>query len=238
MATQNTDNESEHFKKVAESYESLFGLNSPAAIRKVERLCNIFFHWLDKGPDGPILELGAGTGFYTRHLAPRFVNREYIASDLTPAMLEIAAKTYANDKAVTWRQEDCTKLSCRNSCVSSVTGHGILHHVPLEATIMEMARILKPDGRIAFYEPNLLNPYVFLFLKVPFMRPKSYSDGETALVGSCTRELLRKNGFVDIQVIPCEFTMNQTPEKLAPLMEKVSRCLESIPLIRDVGGSL
>ncbi len=238
MAAYNTDTEARHFNKVAETYEASFGLNTSAAARKVERLCDVFAPWLGAAPQGPVLELGAGTGFLTRHLAPRFAHRDYIASDLTPAMLEIAAKTYTDGKAVTWQEEDCTKLHFQDSSISGATGHGILHHVPLESTIMEMARVLKPGGRIAFYEPNLLNPYVFLVKKIPFMRPEGDSEGETALIGYRLRKLLRKHGFVDIHVVPCEFTMNQTPEKLAPLVEKVSRGLERIPLLREFGGSL
>lgn len=230
--------EQEHFDAIAASYENLFSLRSDAARRKAERLCDRFAPWLDGAPAGAVVELGAGTGFFTRHLAPRMPKRDYLATDLSPGMLEIGRGTSKDVSNVSWRKEDCTRLKLADRSVACVTGHGILHHVPLRPTIVEMARVLKPGGRISFYEPNLLNPYVFLVKKVPGFRLKGDTPGETGLIAFHLRGLLRRAGFVEIAIVPCEFTLNQVPASLVPTFEKFSRLMERVPLVRGLGGSL
>lgn len=55
--------------------------------------------WLPSHLDGPVLELGAGTGLFTRHLAPRATG--LVATDISPAM--VAAGRLSVPSAE-WRQ--------------------------------------------------------------------------------------------------------------------------------------
>lgn len=57
--------------------------------------------WLPITCDGPALELGAGTGIFTRHLAPLATNLE--ATDAAPRMVRIGAAAFPG---VTWNVAD------------------------------------------------------------------------------------------------------------------------------------
>ncbi len=240
MQSARSINEQIHFNDLASRYESLYSMNSPAALRKVDRLALEYGDYLSCAPEGPVVEFGSGTGFYTRHLAPKIPDRRYLACDLSEEMANISKSTFPPncDLDIEWLQEDCLHTRFDNSSVSIVTGHGILHHLPLEKSIQEMARILMPGGRIAFYEPNLINPYVFLIKNVPCLRPEGDTPGETAINPLVLRNLLVKHGFNEIEITPYEFALNQLPEALILCFERISAFVARVPIIRYLGGSL
>ncbi len=230
--------ESRHFDSLALEYEESIGLTSLAARRKIQRLSSRFSAWLEAAPDGPVVEIGAGTGFLTRHLAPLLPDRQYIATDLSAGMVEAARGTSVQPGNVDWLQADCLNLDFEPASAACVVGHGILHHLPLDAAVAEISRVLMPGGRIAFYEPNIANPVVFLEKKVPLFRPRTDTPGETGLFEPTVRRMLFGHGFAVVDVTPCEFVLNQVPDRFVPGAERVSRFLEGIPLVRRVGGSL
>jgi len=239
MKRYSVDEERWHFNQVAASYEAHYAMNQPAALRKVRRLAEEYADYLLVGAPGALIEIGAGTGFFTRSIAPLLGNRPLTATDLSEGMLEVAGKSLpAEITNVRFQREDCLRLSFESGSVAGVVGHGILHHLPLEPVIAELARVLKPGGRLAFYEPNILNPYVFLIKKVPFLRPPGDTAEETALNPFSVRRLLRRYGFEPISITPCEFVLNGTPPALVPCCEMVSRALGKTPGLRLLGGSL
>ena len=71
------------FDRRAPLYESHAGLQRDAAAWLAE--------WLPAEIDGPALELGAGTGLFTQHLAAR--TRQLKACDVAPRMVEIGRAT-------------------------------------------------------------------------------------------------------------------------------------------------
>lgn len=238
MVNSLSSRERKHFNATAFEYENSYHLNNPAAIRKILRLCKEYSAYLNLSPEGPLLEIGAGTGFLTRHLYSLIKNRDYIASDISPEMLKIAKSTLSEkNNHVQWKTEDCLSYSFNDSSISVIVGHGILHHLDLEVAIKEISRILKSRGRIAFYEPNILNPYVFLIKKILCFRPTGDTEDETAINPFKLNKLLKKYNFRNISIVPCEFTLNNTPDKLIVLSENLSRFLEKIPVIKYLGGS-
>jgi ubiquinone/menaquinone biosynthesis C-methylase UbiE len=45
-------------------------------------------------------------------------------------------------------------------------GSSILHHLNLDDALAEVFRVLRPGGRIAFTEPNILNPQVTIMFRL------------------------------------------------------------------------
>ena len=153
-------------------------------------------------------------------------------------MVEAARGSSVQLSNVDWLQADCLNLESGPATVAAVVGHGILHHLPLEAAVTEISRVLMPAGRIAFYEPNIANPVVFLEKKVPLFRPRTDTPGETGLFEPTVRRMLSRHSFEVIDVTPCEFVLNQVPDGLVPCAERISRFAEGLPFVRRVGGSL
>lgn len=104
--------------------------------------------------DQPILEIGCGTGLYSRHLHSLFQNR-YHGCDLSLGMLKAARQGGVESLAAA----DATRLPIADQAVCAVFAFGVLHHVPdSPRAFTEVRRVLQPGGVFMLMEPNRLNP--------------------------------------------------------------------------------
>jgi SAM-dependent methyltransferase len=139
-------------------------------------------------PDqGKILEVACGTGISTEFLRgaiPESV--EILATDLNPAMLEVARNKRAHLKGVSFEMADALALPFEDSRFDAVLCQfGIMFFPDKAQGLAEMVRVLKPGGTLAFNVWGSMrdNPAVLLahetisrffdadppqFLKVPF----------------------------------------------------------------------
>ena len=92
-------------------------------------------------------DLGAGTGFLTRGLVGRGV--AVIAVDQSQAMLDALAAKLPPRSGVECRVGDAESLPLDDASVDQAVANMYLHHVERPpVAIREMARILKPGGRL------------------------------------------------------------------------------------------
>jgi SAM-dependent methyltransferase len=103
----------------------------------------------EAGPEDTSLDVACGPGLLACAFAR--VVRHAVGLDLTPAMLEQARKTQAEQGLhnVTWRQGDVTSLPFPDAHFSIVSSRFAFHHLedPL-AALREMQRVCKPGGRV------------------------------------------------------------------------------------------
>jgi len=104
--------------------------------------------------DRPVLEIGCGTGLYSRYLQSLFGGR-YHGCDLSPGMLRVAQDGGMGALAAA----DATRLPFADHSVCAVFAFGVLHHVPDTPRVFnEVHRVLQPGGAFLLMEPNRLNP--------------------------------------------------------------------------------
>jgi ubiquinone/menaquinone biosynthesis C-methylase UbiE len=106
---------------------------------------------------GRMLEIGAGTGYFTLNLLLHGIVEEAVATDISPGMLQVldaSAKRLGVDATTVCA--DAEELPFASESFDLVLGHAVLHHVPhLETALAEFARVLKPGGVLAFMgEPS------------------------------------------------------------------------------------
>ncbi len=105
--------------------------------------------WLSEqlGEDGRILDLGCGTGTYTRLAAEKA--GEVVAADMSREMLDAIRARLADLENVTVRQEDCYRTSFDDSSFDVVILGNVVHvvHDPV-AVLRESRRVLKDGGRV------------------------------------------------------------------------------------------
>lgn len=92
-------------------------------------------------------DLGAGTGFITEGLLARGVR--VVAVDQSAEMLDTLREKLGSTSALDCRLGDAERLPIDDDAVDYVFANMYLHHVESPAAaIREMARILKPGGRV------------------------------------------------------------------------------------------
>jgi ubiquinone/menaquinone biosynthesis C-methylase UbiE len=111
-------------------------------------------------PEMVVADVGAGTGFLTASLAP--LVRQVHAVDGSDAMLEQAKTNLAAFENVEYHHADGAQLPFPDASLDAVFANMYLHHAPDPlAAIREMARVLRPGGRLVITDMDA-HPYAWL----------------------------------------------------------------------------
>jgi ubiquinone/menaquinone biosynthesis C-methylase UbiE len=225
------ENQAAYWNHRATEYDSQYGQNTPTSKFKVQRKTDLIFRNGNIDPiEDSVLEIGCGTGAYTREISLRLQNK-LTAVDISPEMMAIA-KT-ANPK-VKFILMDARRLRFEQETFDAVISTFLLQHVDTKLAIPEIYRVLKPKGKFVAIVPNILNP-------IHYFRAKGLL-GETSHSIDFHRwkwrQLLSSYEFTDIHVYPVEFTSPYIPESLAKISIKASSLLEKIPIVKEFAGSL
>jgi 2-polyprenyl-3-methyl-5-hydroxy-6-metoxy-1,4-benzoquinol methylase len=214
--------------------EKTWNWESPAGkVRWARRLRMLGSHLK---PGMTVLELGCGTGSFTRELARS--GADIIAIDVSPELLEIA-KTNCSVSNVRYQIQNAYALSHSENMFDSVVGSSILHHLEVEEALREIYRVLKPAGTIYFTEPNMLNPQIAVQKNVRWIKRKlGDSPDETAFLRWPLERLLDQTGYRDVRIDPFDFLHPKTPAALIAGVDAFGRFLENLPVISEIAGSL
>jgi len=103
-------------------------------------------------PAQRMLEIGAGTGFFTLNLLQAGLAESAVVTDISQGMVDVAVRngrTLGLD--VTGQAADAEALPFADGEFDLVIGHAVLHHIPdLDLAFREILRVLRPGGRFVF----------------------------------------------------------------------------------------
>ena len=228
-------NEIEHGRFLAQhGAEEIWNWESPAGKLRWARRVKMLSNHLRSGMT--VLELGCGTGSFTRELARS--GADVVAIDVSPELLEIAKANYSAPN-VQYQIQNAYELSYPDAAFDSVVGSSVLHHLEIGAALREIYRVLKPGGGISFTEPNMLNPQIAIQKNVPWVKRKlGDSPDETAFFRWPLRRFFKETGFRDVQIDPFDFLHPKTPFPLVNGLNAMGRLLENVPVVLEFAGSL
>jgi protein-L-isoaspartate O-methyltransferase len=189
-------------------------------------------------PGESILEIGAGSGLWTEHLAGMFrgeneltaaVFNEDLASQATARRLPRTTVVHVHDLA-----RDLPSAS-----FDYIVGTAILCHDRYAENLAVLRELLRPGGQLLFFEANLWNPQVLVKNVIP-------SIGRRAGQASCQIGMRRyrllqetsRQGLVEVEVIPYDILHPRTPSSLIAPVQSVAFVLEHTPGLRDLCGTL
>ncbi len=149
-----TNPSSTYFQQVAEQWDAMRSGYFSEEVRK-SAIAKAYLR-----PEMTVADVGAGTGFMSAGLAP-LVDKVY-ALDGAPAMLEVARKNLQAFSNVEYLPADGLSLPLPDGSVDAVFANMYLHHCPDPlAAIREMARLLKPGGRLIITDMDE-HPYAWM----------------------------------------------------------------------------
>lgn len=232
--------EREHFDQLADTHgEIWWGSTTQAGLRRLERRAAYIKETLAELEDPSVLEMGCGTGALTKPLLEALPELRLTGYDVSPRTIDVIRERYAFYPHARFEVADATALPYAASSFDAVVGNAILHHVPLEASLRECLRVLKPGGIIWFSEPNMLNPQVAIEKNIHFIgKILQNSEDETAFFRWRLAAALRHMGFERVSVEPYDFLHPITPAFLIGVIDSLGKFLEHVPLVREISGSL
>jgi SAM-dependent methyltransferase len=161
-----------------------FGLRGPNA--EEERA--ITMNLLEISPGERLIDVGCGTGNYTRWLAKAARNGLVVGTDASEAMVAAAAERETADNAAYLRADACD-LPFDDGSFDAACSVGVIHMIerPMVA-IDEMVRVLAPGGRL-----------VLVVSCGPSGKPMRKGGGATIFARDEVTDALRERGLLDIR---------------------------------------
>jgi arsenite methyltransferase len=169
--------------------------NAQALTRRFIAAWQLPIDWLDIPEGGVALDVGAGPGSITTSLAHAAgPDGLALGVDISEPMLARAVRAAAGPQ-VGFLRADAQRLPFRNETIDVAVSIAVLQLIPEPAAALsEIARVLKPGGRLALMVPTL-RPPVDLWRALPLPTGGAHIFGEDE-VG----DILESNGFTSVRV--------------------------------------
>jgi len=223
-----------HGRIIQNNADRIWGWGTASGKFRVNRRIEEFLRYLRPERNKRVLEIGCGTGvftacFYENGLRPVAVDISY----------DLLKKAKDQSPHVVFIQADAENLPFKEDIFDYVIGVSVLHHLNINAVLKSIRSVLRGGGMVIFSEPNMVNPQIFLQKSTGWLK-KMMNDTptEAAFCRWRLKAVLRKKGFCRISIYPFEFLHPLTPKSLIGCVRKAERCLEHIPLMREIAGSL
>jgi ubiquinone/menaquinone biosynthesis C-methylase UbiE len=170
-----------------------------------------------------VLDVGCGTGRFIDALPPRY---HAIGIDVSEGMLDLARR-----KGIEVVRAGADSIPFGDRSFDLVTTFAVLHHLidpeVVRAALSEMARVVKPGGAVLVWDHNPLNPYWrILMARVP----QDQGDERLVPAGEIVGPL-RRAGMKEVEMRRMTFTPDFTPKGFLPVVARLERILERVPLI-------
>jgi SAM-dependent methyltransferase len=221
-------------ERTREAYWRRYPSTSPTKLRWRATTVRHCLHVL---PGETVLELGAGSGLWTVHLASVLRGENPITMAVFDSALAEEASAKELENTTVELVSDVT--NGLQAEFDYVVGTAILCHDRYAENLRVIHRLLKPGGRLFFFESNFWNPQVLVKDVVPAIGRWAGNAG--CQIGMRKYRLLHavsSQGFTDVEIIPFDIVHARTPRKLVESLNSVAFLFEHLPAIRELCGTL
>ncbi len=193
------------------------------------------FHLL---PGESILELGAGSGLWTEHLAATVRGENPITAVVfNDDLFQIACQRDLPNTNFLRITHLSTDLPLEG--FDYVIGTAILCHDQYPQNLRALFRALKPGGQLLFFEANYWNPQVLVKNIFPFTG--RWAGNARCQVGLRKYKLLQMAShqqFTSVDIIPYDIIHPMTPLWMIRALQSIAFIVEHAPGLRELCGTL
>lgn len=235
MNVESVESNLEEMERGREAYWLRYPNTSPLKLRWRAIAVRHCFHVL---PGETILELGAGSGLWTAHLADALKGRNRITAAVFNDDLarDAEQKNLSNVDVVLVR--NLTSQFAPES-FDYIVGTAVLCHSAYAQNLRILRGLLKPGGQILFFEANHWNPQVFLKNVVPAIgRRAGHSRCQVSMRKYKLMKVASHQGFTDIEVVPFDIVHPRLPRTWIRATQSLAYIVERAPLIKETCGTL
>jgi SAM-dependent methyltransferase len=201
------------------------------------RLLGLFREAVGPWPGAKVIDLGCGTGAFTRRLAAAFA-LDLTGMDISPRCVRRAAELAGGPAYVVG---DITQTGLAGASFDAVVYSGVLHHCDERAVrvqvLREGLRLLRPGGRLFSYDPSWHSPSMWLYRDPasPLFSPVGKTANEVLLKRHELETELREAGFADVRIrgaggITYRWLESRTARLILPLYNLYELLLRHSPV--------
>ncbi|MCS5712140.1 methyltransferase domain-containing protein [Candidatus Berkiella aquae] len=144
-------------------------------------------------PGARLLDLGCGSGIFTQLLQAR--GYHCVGLDLSQKLLGLGKQ---QTPAIDYVQADVEALPFASESVDYVILSCLVHHLPNpKRCAEEVFRVLKPNGKYVAFDPNRLNPFMYLYRdrSSPFYSSKGVTENERPVLPKQVQSVFTQAGL-------------------------------------------
>ena len=157
------------------------------------RIIDSFIELTGLRPGSKIADLGCGSGTFTEMLRQR--SYDVTGVDLCPKLVTLGRSKYPGLNLI---EGDVEQLPFETGSYDGVLLSGLVHHFPdPHKCAAETFRILKAGGRFMAFDPNRMNPFMYLYRdpSSPFYSSVGVTENERPVLASEISGIFRQAGF-------------------------------------------
>jgi SAM-dependent methyltransferase len=140
-----------------------------------------------------VVDLGCGSGVFTELL--RQAGYQSVGIDISPKLVALGRRKYPGLELI---EGDAENLPFENASLDGVLLSGLVHHFPDPRRLAsEVKRVLKNGGRFVAFDPNRMNPFMWLYRdrSSPFYSSVGVTENERPVLAWHVAEVFRDEGF-------------------------------------------
>jgi SAM-dependent methyltransferase len=144
-------------------------------------------------PGARVVDLGCGSGVFTELLRRRGYSA--VGVDISPKLVTLGRARYPGLELL---EGDAENLPFPSGSLDGVLLSGLVHHFPDPRRLAaEVNRILKPGGRFVAFDPNRMNPFMYLYRdrSSPFYSSIGVTDNERPILARQVVGVFSEQGF-------------------------------------------
>ena len=158
-----------------------------------DRLIDSFVQLTGLRPGAHVVDLGCGSGVFTNLLRLRGYRCSGV--DLSPKMIALAKDKFSG---IDFHLGDIENLGFADASFDGVLLSGVVHHLPEPSRCArEVFRILRPGGKFVAFDPNRMNPFMYLYRdrSSPFYSRIGVTENERPVLAGEIASAFRNAGF-------------------------------------------
>jgi ubiquinone/menaquinone biosynthesis C-methylase UbiE len=140
-----------------------------------------------------VIDLGSGSGVFTHLLAQR--GYQCVGLDISGQLLAVGRRKHPD---IAFVQGDIEKLPFKPESFHGALLSGVVHHFPDPSSCAaEVFRILGPGGRFVAFDPNRMNPFMWVYRdrSSPFYSPVGVTPNERPVLARDVARVFQNAGF-------------------------------------------
>ena len=198
------------------------------------RIMDAFARLSRLGAGAHVLDVGCGSGTFTGLLAERGYRASGI--DISPKLIALARRKFGT---IDFHEGDAENLPFEAGTFDGVLLSGLVHHFPDPRRLAaETARVLKPGGRFMAFDPNRMNPFMWLYRDrtSPFYSPLGVTENERPVLAAQVAQVFRNEGFrvrTDyLAGLPYRYVASQRTRAMLPVYNFIDNAIFNLAIMK------